>query len=122
MKIYIAGQITGLDYQEALRSFAAAEDALRKLGHEPVNPTKENGLDVPGETQPGKTHAWADYMKKDIPLLLGCEAIYLLPNWPRSKGARLEKHIADALGMLTLFEDEKTNPAKYCQFEFTAEI
>lgn len=94
MKIYIAGKITGLVYEDALRQFAEAERFLAELGHEPVNPMKENGLD--GD---GNQHAWAEYMKRDIPHLLGCDGIYLLPNWVASKGACLEKHIAAELGM-----------------------
>jgi DNA modification methylase len=41
---------------------------------------------------------WADYLKRDIPLLLGCEAIYSLEGWEDSKGAELECGIAESLG------------------------
>lgn len=95
MKIYIAGKITGLVYEDALRAFAEAAAEVERCGHVPVNPMAVNGLD--GDGQP---HAWAEYMKRDIPHLLACDAIYLLPNWKDSKGARLEKHIAEELGMM----------------------
>lgn len=98
MKIYIAGKISGLDYEEALATFAQAERNLQGLGFDPVNPTKENGLD--GD---GKQYEWIEYMRRDIPHLLSCEAIYLLPNWQDSKGARLEKHIAEELGMQIIY-------------------
>lgn len=99
MKIYIAGKISGLSYSEAVAKFAKAADLLRRLGHEPVNPMEVNGLD--GD---GKEYPWAEYMKRDIPILLDCDAIYLLPDWQDSKGARLEKYIADELGMLIVYE------------------
>lgn len=95
LRIHIAGKITGLVYEEALRMFAEAEGELLRCGCEPVNPMTKNGLD--GD---GKPHTWVEFMREDIPLLLSCDAIYLLPNWKESKGARLEKHIADELGML----------------------
>lgn len=94
MKIYIAGKISGLVYEDALRAFAEAEKLLADLGHQPVNPMKENGLD--GD---GKEYPWAEYMKRDIPHLLGCDAIFLLDGWQDSKGAKLERLIAHELGM-----------------------
>lgn len=94
MKLYIAGKITGLDYNDALAKFAKAADVLRSLGHDPINPMAENGLD-----SDGNEHPWAEYMKRDIPHLLNCDGIYLLPCWADSKGARLERHIATELGM-----------------------
>ncbi len=94
LKFYIAGKISGLDYEEAWNNFKAAEIALETLGHGSVNPMRENGLD--GD---GNEHPWAEYMRRDIPHLLRCDGIYLLSNWKDSKGARLERHIAEELGM-----------------------
>lgn len=90
LKLYIAGKITGLVYDEALRKFAEAEAHLKRAGHEAVNPMKET---------PGNDLPWAEYMKRDIPLLLECDGIYLLPDWSESRGACLEEHIARELGM-----------------------
>lgn len=105
MKIYIAGKISGLDYDEALQTFANAENHLRDRGFDPVNPTKENGLD--GD---GNQYEWAEYMRRDIPHLLNCEAIYLLSNWSDSRGARLEKHIAQEIGMTVIFDEPNGKP------------
>lgn len=102
MKLYIAGKITGLVYEDALKAFSDAEQVIRDLGHEPVNPMRENGLD--GD---GKEYPWADYMKRDIPVLLACDGIFLLRNWRDSKGACLEAYIAEALGMTVLTEPLK---------------
>lgn len=91
MKIYIAGPITGRNYDEAFADFDAAETRLKDLGHIVINPMKKVS------EQAGKT--WAEYMKEDIPLLLECDGIYLLKDWELSRGARLEYHIAVELEM-----------------------
>ena len=87
MKLYISGPITGTaNYEE---NFAAVERALRMHGYIVVNPCKirHHGTE------------WEDYMKKDIATLLTCDGVALLPNWINSRGAKLEVHIAQALGM-----------------------
>jgi hypothetical protein len=94
MKFYIAGKISGLDYAEALDNFKVASAELQAMGYDAVNPMAENGLD--GD---GNEHPWVEYMRRDIPHLLRCDGIYLLSNWKDSKGARLERHIAEELGM-----------------------
>ena len=87
MKVYISGPMTGQpDFNRPAFNAKAAE--LRALGHEVVNPAELP--EIPG-------WEWADYLKRDIPLLLGCEAIYLLEGWEDSKGAELECGIAESL-------------------------
>lgn len=95
MRLYVAGRISGLVYEDALRAFAEAAAEIERCGHVAVNPMKENGLD--GD---GKPHEWVEYMERDIPLLLSCDGIYLLPNWKESNGARIEKVIAEHSKML----------------------
>lgn len=97
MKIYIAGKITGCNAFEAEQKFAKAEMDLKAAGHRPVNPM--------AKVSEQYNYSWADYMKEDIPLLLVCDAIYLLPDWNESKGARLEKHIAEELGMNLIYAE-----------------
>lgn len=96
MKIYIAGKITGCNLYDAQEKFLKAEQMLLSCGHKPVNPM--------AKVSEQENYSWADYMKEDIPLLLACDAIYLLPDWADSKGARLEKIIAEELGMTLIFE------------------
>lgn len=38
-------------------------------------------------------------MVRDIEMLMGCEAIFMLPCWTKSKGARIEKMIAQEMGL-----------------------
>lgn len=87
MKIYIAGPMTG--YKDwNFPAFHQEADKLRQEGHEVVNPAELN---------PDTNMAWADCMRKDIQALVQCNAIRLLPGWEKSKGATLEKHIAERL-------------------------
>ena len=91
MRVYISGKITGLEYSEVERLFNAAEKKLSKNGFTPVNPLRNN---LP------MWASWREHMKKDIQILLSCDAIFMLDNWKDSKGATLERHIAEQLGMI----------------------
>ena len=92
MKIYIAGPMTGIDALN-FPLFHSEADRLRSLGYEVVNPAEIN-------TDPCAT--WNSCMRDDIAELVKCGGIALLPNWQDSRGAKLEHHIAEALGMFVL--------------------
>lgn len=95
MRVYISGKITGLDPKQAMENFTRAEIFLHRLELKTVNPVALcNGLD-PNES-------WETYMKRCIPALVECDAIYLLENWKDSRGARLEAKIASALGLIMM--------------------
>ena len=85
MKIYISGRISGRPLAQVREEFEQAEIKLRRFGFLPINPMN-NGL--PADA------AWEDHMGRDIAMLLRCQAIYMLPGWPRSEGATLEYLIA----------------------------
>ena len=55
-KVYISGQITGLESKQARTLFSQAEELLKSLGLEPVNPLK-NGMP--------KAATWVQHMGKD---------------------------------------------------------
>lgn len=95
LTVYISGPITGQEHDYRER-FGAGAEAVAALGHEAVNPAA--GPEIEGST-------WADYMRRDLPLLIGCNAIYLLPGWETSRGSRLELHIARELGMQVICAD-----------------
>jgi hypothetical protein len=96
-KIYISGKITGLPFGEVQAKFRAAKKFVLKLGYKVVSPI-ENGLPF--------DYPWIYHMKMDIMHLMDCDAIYLLSDWCDSRGAMLEKNIAEALGMEMIYEKE----------------
>jgi len=71
-------------------AFHAEAARLRSHGHEVMNPAEIN---------PDHTMPWKECMRRDIAALVTCDAIALLPGWEASKGATLEHHIAQALGL-----------------------
>lgn len=84
-KIYISGKISGLPISEVIRKFQAACDKVKRFGLVPMNPL-DNDLPLDAE--------WADQMGKDISILLRCDAIYLLPDYSDSEGAKIELAVA----------------------------
>ena len=98
MKTYISGKISGLPSEEAKKKFKQAESYLQGLGHDVVNPFELRlGVDAP----------WESHMLFDLKLLFECDSIYMLDNWIESKGAMIEKHIADVRGMKVLFQTKE---------------
>jgi len=88
MKLYISGPITGTaNYEE---NFVKAESVLKQVEYEVVNPCD---ILLNGDA------TWEDYMKADIPLMLACDGVAVLPGWEASAGARLEVDIAQRLNM-----------------------
>lgn len=87
-KVYIAGPMTGypeLNYP----LFHSTAERLRAMGFEVVSPAELNPL----------TETYRNAMKKDICALIECDHILLLDGWEKSKGASLERHIAEVLGI-----------------------
>ena len=104
-RCYIAGPIAGVpDFRER---FAAAVPAVEALGYEVVNPCDITPADHEGECPPGYDPgedagghtSSACFMRSDLRVLLDCDAIYLLPGWVRSRGARVEALVARACGL-----------------------
>lgn len=90
MRIYIAGPITGIpDYAER---FAKAAREIEAAGHVAVNPALDG-------TGGGKS--WHYYARRALFLMLTCDAVLLLDGWLKSRGARFERDVADALNMTT---------------------
>jgi hypothetical protein len=57
------------------------------------------GFSVKSPHHTPRQDSWSAYMRLDITMLCECDSIYMLPGWENSKGAKLEKMIADSLGM-----------------------
>lgn len=86
MTIYIAGPMTGLpDYNRD--SFNMAEAELNARGHRVLNPAKLPEL------------PYEMYLPINRAMLDGADAIYMLPGWKGSRGARLEYEYAQEIGL-----------------------
>lgn len=93
-RVYISGAISGRLPEDVFEDFDRAEDQLESLGWEVVNPLA-NGLT--------DAHTWEEHMRADLRLLLDCDRIAMLPGWRASRGACLEKRVAEELGMLIIY-------------------
>lgn len=101
-RCYLSGAITGV--KNANKLFTRAEEKLELEGYEVINPFKFGEHLKKEYAKENKVPAYENYMRGDIELLINCDAIYLLENWGTSKGARLEKKIAEVLDMQIMTE------------------
>ena len=96
-KIYISGQITGIE-RDAPYLFDKAEAKLIEMGFkEVVNPmTIKHNHDL----------TLLSYMRADIVALMDCDSIYMLSNWTNSRGAEIERKLAIDLGFKIIYQDK----------------
>lgn len=102
-RLYLAGPMSGIKDLN-FPAFNAEAARLRALGYEVTNPAEVNGgaaelVATANMTAEERAEHWRHCMRRDIPLLLTCDAVALLPGWQSSRGATLEVHIAEALDM-----------------------
>lgn len=95
-RIYIAGKMTGLP-DNGYPAFHTAAWALRARGYEVENPA---------ENPEPPCKSWLAYMRMAVAQVATVDAIVLLPGWEDSRGAKVERQLAEGLGLpvLTLGE------------------
>ena len=104
IKVYIAGPMRGI--KDLNRSaFNKAEKRLTGTGlYEIFNPAKvdeESGMtDEELESKDGLRIV----MRRDLEDLMQCHAIYMLHNWEKSEGARVEHSLASMLSMTIFYQ------------------
>lgn len=99
-RVYLSGPISGYDLAERIEAFMQLEVKLRGKGVEVCNPLGqqwEQGLST------------YDYMRKDIEMLLTCDAILMMDGWNRSAGCKTELDVAVAIGIDVWFETISEN-------------
>ena len=102
--IYISGPMTGYpDFNRG--TFHAAEELLRQW--RPYD-TIEN----PARFTLAEGATWNQYMRRHLSFVADeVTELVMLPGWKKSRGARLEKHVAEELGM-PIFEWADVIPCK----------
>ena len=85
--VYISGAITGLPKEEYTYNFEHAAFIVTLAGFKAVSPLKIKPL--------FKTWFW--YMVSDIAVLCFCDCVYFLDNFESSRGARIERKVAEFL-------------------------
>jgi hypothetical protein len=93
VSVYIAGPMTGLP-EFNFPAFAAVAKKLRALGCYVVSPHE---LSIQADRSLALPYEF--YLRNSLKALLRCDEVVLLPGWERSKGACLEREIAQALKM-----------------------
>lgn len=87
---YIAGPMRGYP-ENNFPAFYACEDVLVKAGFTCVNPAKLDDEVNPNARYGSYTKAdLAGFMARDIPYVMQCDAVMLLPGWHNSTGACCE--------------------------------
>jgi len=96
--IYVSGPMTGYE-QFNYPAFERVTKELRELGLAVISPHEINPNDG--------SVSYEDCLRRDLLSLLLCDSMYMMLGWNASKGATLEKHIADCLGFKIEFERTK---------------
>lgn len=97
MAVYLAGPMTGIP-DHNFPAFTEAAKRLRAQGYTVISPH---------ELHEHTDRDWEYYIRHALRTLLDCDAVVLLPGWANSRGARLEKTVADAVGMPVTEYDAK---------------
>jgi hypothetical protein len=107
--VYLSGPITGMRDRNR-RNFNKAQKKIEETltGQKPPQIINPNKLAEIVEFQfSGKNRnlyhvvkpQWSDYMRYCIENLVHASSVYFLKGWQKSKGAVLERHIAETLGI-----------------------
>ena len=82
--------MTGL-HESNYPAFNRAAEGLRALGYEVENPA---------ENPEPPCKSWEGYMRMSVAQVARCDEVHFLRGWSQSRGARLERQIAESLGLL----------------------
>lgn len=105
MIIYISGAYSadskeGVEDNILLAEFFALK--IWNMGHSAMCPHLNTKL----FEQKGCKAEHSHYLDFDMRMLCACEAIFMLPNWETSKGAKMELELAKRIGMPIFYDIE----------------
>jgi Domain of unknown function (DUF4406) len=111
MRVYLAGPMRGIPNFN-FPTFHKAAKQLRKQGYEVFSPAERDierhGKDISKRNPTGdeklatSKHGFSirDALADDMSWICQCaDAVALLPGWKKSKGAKAERALAEALGL-----------------------
>lgn len=104
MKIYTAGKISGLNREDVIKKFEAAQKCLVANGHQVFIPSVLPAYDEVSHE---------DYLHICYAMIDICDAVYMLSDWQQSKGARMELQYAADHRKEILYEDPGTKEADF---------
>lgn len=96
MKVYIAGKISGLDRRDVVFKFGKASIEQKKQGNTVFLPTVLPESDSITQKQ---------YLHICFAMIDVCDAVFLLPDWIDSAGAKKEKEYAEKSGKKIIYAE-----------------
>ena len=106
--VYIAGAVTGEDFDHCFYKFMKAEKHLKDKGYEVINPMKEDRkikLTAKMMKTPFDVDSWGGIMIILLAKLYKkADSIYMLQDWQSSQGAKIEKIFAERCGKEVMYE------------------
>ena len=115
-RIYISGKIGEERPSEATCSrFRVGDRICQRLGYETFNPCSDQWQASLRNWYQAEQDSWQcgpdfpiiDYydfcLLRDLSVLSTCDAIFMLPGWDQSPGARVEHEYAKATGKLIIY-------------------
>ena len=101
--VYVAGKFTDKDPDAQARNIVAAVVEgyrVRGLGAVPVVPH----LAILPPLHADPEAVWVEAMAECMPLLKSCAAVYAIPGWEKSRGAKAEVLAAGEFGIPVFFD------------------
>ena len=98
-KMYISGPISGIDKLLAFKRFREVSEVVKLAGWTPINPMAMESYEL----------TWGTYMQIASAILNSGEidGIYMLRGWRKSRGALIERAIANARKIPVYYQDER---------------
>lgn len=103
-RVYLAGPMTGYPEFNAT-GFAEGERYAKSQGWDVASPQNTDpaheGLCPDGDrhTTDAGSHPYPCWIKASLRMMLDCDAVLMLPGWEKSRGARLERSVAETCSM-----------------------
>lgn len=105
--IYISGKMTGEPNYRNIFNLAATHCTHKYNTTEIINPVDlsdkiacKHGF---SEEDSFKEENRKIYLKTDLQYLMNCDSIYMIYNWRKSRGAKLEHIVAKELGLNIIY-------------------